>query len=116
MQKVGERLGTALALPYTDQVTEAVKGLAPPGHRLPGNSDQIDDPDAEPDLTPAGSVRNGILALALELNTVLSRAATLATEPADRLACTRGAALAYELARVWGGRLGSYINDIRRDL
>lgn len=65
------------------------------------------------DQSPAGVARRGILALALELNTLLPQVAEHAVDPADRAACEHGTRLAYELSRCWEGRLGSFLNDSR---
>lgn len=63
----------APSLSYTDFVVENVSGLVPEGYQPKGYVDQLDDPFAVPDVSPAGAVRSGLLALALELNTLLQR-------------------------------------------
>ncbi|MBB2499476.1 MULTISPECIES: hypothetical protein [Amycolatopsis] len=103
----------APSMPYTDFVVENISGLVPDGYQPTSNADQLDDPLAVPDMSPAGSVRSGILALALELNTLLPEAAENATAPDDRVACEHGTRLAYELSNCWEGKLTSYMNGGR---
>jgi len=111
-----ERLRAAPSLPYTDPVGETVDGLVPDGFQSGKAPIPVDDPDAEPDTSPAGAVRQSILALAFELNALLPQAAEQAADPADAEACRHGTRLAYELSCCWQGRLGSYLNSARRDL
>lgn len=111
MAGVATRLREAPSLPFTDIVKESVDGLTPPGYQPPDYSEQLDDPNEVADLSPAGSVRRAILGLALELNTLLPRAAEKARNQADREACEHGTRLAYELSRCWEGRLGSFLNN-----
>ncbi|NKQ54585.1 hypothetical protein HFP15_17020 [Amycolatopsis sp. K13G38] len=103
----------APSMPYTDFVVENVSGLVPEGYRPTDDSDQFDDPNVVADLSAAGQVRRGILALALELNTLLPEAAENAAAPDDRLACEHGTRLAYELSNCWEGKLSSYLNGGR---
>lgn len=115
MAAVVTRLREAPSLPYTDQVAETVDGLVPEG--LPGIGDEraivYQDPDQPVDTSEAGIVRRAILALALELNTLLPQAAEYADDPADRAACEHGTRLAYELSRCWEGQPSSFLNHAR---
>lgn len=110
-----KRFQAAPSLPYTDPVVETVTGLVPDGFRPDQAHIPVDDPHAEPDTSPAGAVRRGILALAFELNALLPQAAEHATDPADTDACHHGTRLAHELAVCWQGHLGSYLNATGRD-
>lgn len=111
-----ERLRAAPSLPYTDPVVETIDGLVPEGFRPDTAPVPVGDPDTQPDNSPAGAVRRGIIALAFELNAFLPPAAEQADDPADAEACRHGTRLAYELACCWQGRLGSFLNAARRDL
>jgi hypothetical protein len=115
MAAVASQLREAPSLPYTDQVTEIVHGLIPDDIQVSAEDQAIVyyDPDQPVDHSAAGVVRRAILALVLELNTVLPQAAEHAAHPADRAACEHGTRLAYELGRCWEGRLGSFLNNAR---
>lgn len=103
----------APSMPYTNFVVENVSGLIPEDHRPTDDSDQFDDPDLVVGVSAAGQVRRGILALALELNTLLPEAAENAAAPDDRIACEHGTRLAYELSNCWEGKPSSYLNGGR---
>jgi hypothetical protein len=105
----------APSLPYTDPTVELVDGLAPEACRAETFFPAGASEDAT-DRSAAGAVRRGILALALELNTLLPRAAELAREPTDAAACRHGTGLAYELSRCWQSRPGSFLNTTSRSL
>jgi hypothetical protein len=90
----------APSLPYNDPTVQFVDGLAPEDCR-PETYFRT-DPSGDP--TVAGAVRRGILALALEMNTLLPRAAEQARDPADAAACRHGTGLSYELTRCWTAR------------
>ena len=105
-------LMAAPSLPYTDHGVELVDGLAPEG--CAAETYFRDTYDEAPDPSVAGAVRRGILALALELNTLLPRAAELARDPADEAACRHGTGLAYEVSRCWHSRPGSFLNTTSR--
>ncbi|MFE3170074.1 hypothetical protein ACFXPA_04735 [Amycolatopsis sp. NPDC059090] len=112
-EAVAVLLRRAPSMPYIDFVMESVSGLAPEGYRQTDDRDQFDDSNFVTDLSAAGQVRRGILALALELNTLLPEAAENAAAPDDRLACEHGTRLAFELSNCWEGKLGSYLNGGR---
>jgi hypothetical protein len=107
---------TAPSLPYTDPTVDLVDGLAPEFCQAETFFQPGPVFDEAPDRSVAGAVRRGILTLALELNTLLPRAAELAGEPADAAACRHGTGLAYELSRCWQSRPGSYLNTMSRNL
>lgn len=112
-QTVTTLLLAAPSLPYSDSAVELVGGLAPAGCRPETYFPAIASDDV-PDLSVAGAVRRGILALAHELNTLLPRAATLARDPADAAAFRHGTGLAYELTRCWQSRPGSFLSTMSR--
>jgi len=116
---VTQRLRAASSLPYTDVVIEAVEGLVPDGFlALQGTDldDPVPDSVDEPDVTAAGAVRRGLLALVLALNGMLSEAGEHAHDLSDRQACEHATRLAYRLGSCWEGRLGTFLNDVRSDL
>ncbi|ONI92800.1 hypothetical protein ALI22I_01880 [Saccharothrix sp. ALI-22-I] len=115
MAAVATRLRDAPSLPYTDEVVETVDGLVPDDFRIPVDDRAAvhHDPDQPVDRSAAGIVRRAILALALELNTLLPQVAEHAADPADRVACEHGTRLAYELGRCWEGRLSSFLGSSR---
>lgn len=117
MAAVADRLREAPSLPYTDRIVETVNGLVPDGFEIPVDDRAIvyHEPDQPVDESAAGIVRRAILALALELNTLLPQAAEHADDQADRVACEHGTRLAYELGRCWEGQLGTFLNS-HRDL
>lgn len=112
MAAVATQLREAPSLPYADHIVETVDDLIPDDLQMPVGDPAIGDhdPDQPVDHSAAGVVRCAILALALELNTLLPQAAEHARADADRVACEHGTRLAYELRRCWEGRLGSFLN------
>lgn len=103
---VAAHLVSAPSLPYTEPCVEPVDDLIP----------HAEQSSAATDVEPAAVVRQSILALALELNTLLPNAADHARLPADRAACQHGTRLSYELSRCWEGRLDTFLNHARGDL
>jgi hypothetical protein len=93
---VALHLRRAPSLAYTYRCVAAADALTPPDHRSEEHSISADRPDETAGRSPAARVRRGILALALELNTLLPKAAEHARMAADRTACRHGARLAHD--------------------
>jgi hypothetical protein len=97
----------------------AAKALRASGSLPAGLPDRIslaDGPDDPLGDRAAARIRDGILAMALALNTMLPQAGERASIQADRRACRDATALAAELGDCYEGRLRTFLNPHGRVL